>query len=485
MNITNLPICTLITDESLQIVEANRLFCEEFHTSNKELAGCLFQDLFAKTDRKRSHIFHRKFSEVDAGYLDFDIKIQIGSAKSILCSVKMSKDKKRWIICLDSLERAQENRKLKDATARLNAIFTYLHEGIVIIDHENKIKDCNHIAYEILHYIYDGEIFPTIAAIHDKNIQSFLPKDTFLDIHKHLEQNNIQPSFQYKQRYFIRGSWINFKLKPVFVDQSLFIGFIIGLSDVSKEIEDKEKIQSLLRVVCHDLSNPLAVVSSAHEYIKEHCEFKNLKETKMMIRMSSGLKVISSILDEVKELTAQQTGKTKIRLEWVPFSLIQDNLILLFKDRLDKKGILIEFKKNIESDFEIHGNGTMLTNNIFANLISNGIKFCQEGGKITIDSYIAKDKGTITVSDNGIGMPAQILSKLFDPDKHTSRAGTQGESGTGFGMPIVKSSVELCGGSIEVRSKEGENHGTTFTLHLDLRPTTPEQAHKPQKLVNN
>jgi len=75
------------------------------------------------------------------------------------------------------------------------------------------------------------------------------------------------------------------------------------------------------------------------------------------------------------------------------------------------------------------------------------------------------------VTDPGIGIPKETLKRLFDLTSATSRPGTEGEEGTGFGMPLIKSFVEHYGGKIEVESKEqgdgAENHGTTIRIWLD------------------
>jgi signal transduction histidine kinase len=76
----------------------------------------------------------------------------------------------------------------------------------------------------------------------------------------------------------------------------------------------------------------------------------------------------------------------------------------------------------------------------------------------------------ITIKDSGIGMPDEIRHNVFKKDKQTSRIGTEGEKGTGFGMPLVKNYMEHFGGKIKVESKDIESfpddHGTTFTIYF-------------------
>ena len=82
------------------------------------------------------------------------------------------------------------------------------------------------------------------------------------------------------------------------------------------------------------------------------------------------------------------------------------------------------------------------------------------------------DQIILTMTDDGIGIPESILTKLFDDEAKTSRPGTEGEPGTGFGMPIVKSYMDLYEGRIEVLSKvkdeTTEDSGTTFNLYFKI-----------------
>ncbi len=104
------------------------------------------------------------------------------------------------------------------------------------------------------------------------------------------------------------------------------------------------------------------------------------------------------------------------------------------------------------------------------NVFSNAIKFSKPKGKITFAIYEHEDQIHFKVQDYGIGMPEEIKKNLFEIDKPTSRPGTDGEHGTGYGMPILKYFVELFNGEIEVLTKE--EYGTKFVLKFpDIRPS--------------
>jgi signal transduction histidine kinase len=109
-------------------------------------------------------------------------------------------------------------------------------------------------------------------------------------------------------------------------------------------------------------------------------------------------------------------------------------------------------------------------NSALNNILTNAIKFSFPGGVITIAARNLGAAVELSVTDRGIGMSEKLLADLFDISKQTSRNGTSGEKGTGFGMPLLKKFVSLYGGAVEIESKDikkyPEGHGTKVTLRL-------------------
>ncbi len=104
--------------------------------------------------------------------------------------------------------------------------------------------------------------------------------------------------------------------------------------------------------------------------------------------------------------------------------------------------------------------------------MSNAIKFSEKNSLITIKLVKTKKHSIrVTIKDSGIGIPKAHMDNIFKLEKHSSRSGTLGEAGTGFGIPIAKTFVEKFGGKISVESKCKEDfpydHGSSF--HIDLR----------------
>jgi signal transduction histidine kinase len=103
---------------------------------------------------------------------------------------------------------------------------------------------------------------------------------------------------------------------------------------------------------------------------------------------------------------------------------------------------------------------------VFSNLVSNAVKYSPSGGPIEISAGIDCEQVVVAIEDHGIGIPARDLDRLFE--RYHRGSNVSGIVGTGVGLYLVKMVVDLHGGSIAVKSKEGE--GTRFTVRLPIKP---------------
>lgn len=227
--------------------------------------------------------------------------------------------------------------------------------------------------------------------------------------------------------------------------------------------------QALLRILCHDLRNPVAAVSSILELINDSPE--EIPELLPLAGCSiqSALELIQhvrdyrNLVDEGQSYAGERVSVTDAFRE----------VLTINQPRAREKGV--HLKQEIEGDPHLIINRVVLVHNILNNLVSNAIKFSEPGGELFIRARpLPGDAGTILlqVEDTGIGMDAATVKHLFDPEKNRSREGTGKETGLGFGMPLVKRYVDLFHGRIEIDSRpkspdspEG-GHGTRVDIHL-------------------
>ncbi len=229
-------------------------------------------------------------------------------------------------------------------------------------------------------------------------------------------------------------------------------------------IREKKHSDSLIQIVSHDVNNQLTILGISLYGIKKSVEADNRYLKKLEVALSKTQEIIES----VSQLQALKEGKVSVKTEEIKSSEIVHHCKNTFEDIAEAKGVTLSF--GVKSELRFIADKSVLFHQVLSNLLSNAIKFSNKGD--TIDITIEEEGRVISikVNDQGIGIPKELISKLFDENAKTNRAGTSGEAGTGFGLPLAKTFVEVMDGTLEVESKTKEDGfarpGTTFTVKL-------------------
>lgn len=229
--------------------------------------------------------------------------------------------------------------------------------------------------------------------------------------------------------------------------------------------DKNEELRRMLHILCHDLANPIGSILSLLDLMDE--KRPPDPDTIALIRetTTSALDIIAL----VRQMRAIEDGKIRFTLQ--PVSLLKAcrDAQSILQARLAEKRIRLEL--HVPENLTVAAEPTALTHTVLCNLITNAAKFSEPESTVLLEAH-AEPNGLVrcTLSDTGIGIPPDMLRKLFDPTMQTSRPGTRGEAGTGFGMPLVKQIIESFGGTIEIDSRDREsspgNHGTRISLCL-------------------
>ena len=253
---------------------------------------------------------------------------------------------------------------------------------------------------------------------------------------------------------------------------------IAQLKEAEVKVQEAEKTRTLLRVISHDLANPLSVVLNFATYhLRDSDSVKGSR--KSWERVCAAVEQQAAIIKHVSEMESLKTGKRKVQLGPVGLRNAIAQVELLFEQKLLDKDLRLTCDFG-PTDLYVVAESTTLKSTVLANLVSNAIKFSNPGTAIRIVVSPTLTHVTIAITDSGIGMDASLIAKIFDPYKPTTRPGTKGERGTGFGMPMVMTYVTEFGGSLEVRSVpvsvDPVGHGTTFFVTLKRAPVPREEA---------
>lgn len=224
--------------------------------------------------------------------------------------------------------------------------------------------------------------------------------------------------------------------------------------------EQVTETQELVHILCHDLLNPIGSATGMLEIYYEEPE----EEYREIVDES--LVQATNIIKMVRTMRALDSGKKALELKPVNLRNALNISVRTLQARFKDKDISLNI--SVDENLNVMADSASLINSVISNLLTNALKFSYSGSSIDISSERNGINVVMTVRDYGKGMPKSIADNLFDPVKPTSRHGTEGESGTGFGMPLVHKFMTVYGGSIEVKSVEEspdtEIHGTSMIL---------------------
>ncbi|WP_421800155.1 tetratricopeptide repeat-containing sensor histidine kinase [Haliscomenobacter sp.] len=215
----------------------------------------------------------------------------------------------------------------------------------------------------------------------------------------------------------------------------------------------------LFSIISHDLRSPVVGLVGSLELVNEgllsETEFRN-----MLPDLAHNINSIQSLLDNLLAWARTQMKGIAILPEAFHIRELLDDKTSMFKKQIEAKALNIV--NHIEADLQVLADKNMI-DLVARNLLSNAIKFSVQGGTITMTSSRQKGYSQICIADNGIGISADNLNRLFDAQT-VSTKGTAGEMGTGLGLLLSKEFIEQNGGKIWGESVVGEGSRFCFTI---------------------
>ncbi len=247
--------------------------------------------------------------------------------------------------------------------------------------------------------------------------------------------------------------------------------------------ESESQLQAALSVknkffsiIAHDLKGPIASLTAFLRMFIQYNESFSKEETIAFAqKMQTTTDSLSTLLENLLAWSRSQTGHIQIKpAQLQVYPVLQQNIELLLP-KAEKKQI--SFVVEMPETLTLWADADVL-DFVLRNLLSNALKFSYEKSEITITAKEHKGKVSISVRDQGMGIPEEVLPHLFDAQAHITTRGTANEKGTGLGLLLCKEFIEQNKGTITVESKRRE--GSVFTITLPKR--NPSSVAAPEKV---
>jgi len=334
---------------------------------------------------------------------------------------------------------------------------TGMREGLLVVNKDMRVVASNPAARKLFN--------PSVATLQSQRLTELTRNpaiySAFLDGLKGIERSGVKVETHGPERQV-------FDLRVVPIGSANGHG-AEGALGVFFDITRTERLeivrQEFLSNVSHELRTPLTAIIAFVETLETGAmeDPESCQRFLSIIRKNASR--MHSLIDDILELTAIEGGNVTLRAAPVDLHTVVQDVCASFTAKAAANNVTLQ--NNVTPEVMVYADERRLEQ-MLTNLIDNGIKFSSDHGTVTI-SYESGERDQIHVHDNGDGIPAQHLERLFERFYRVDRARSRDMGGTGLGLAIVKHLALVHGGEVTVTSELGK--GSTFTLHLPkIRP---------------
>ncbi|MBJ6363789.1 two-component system histidine kinase PnpS [Paenibacillus sp. GCM10012307] len=360
----------------------------------------------------------------------------------------------------------EQMHQIRQNETQLESVLENMINGIVMIDRDGKIVLMNQRAEEVLgfsakelvgrHYTKAKQQYELAKMIQEG-----------LELREHLKE---ELTF-----YFPVERLLELHLVPVFHAREEFGGALLVVQDVSA-IRRLERMRSeFVANVSHELKTPIAAVKGfAETLLGGAVNDPEISRSFLQIIFDESER-LNRLIGDILELSKVESRRVPLHFSPIEMSGFIAKTIEVISAEAAKKRIILDMR--VEEGIYVEADEDRLLQ-ILMNLLSNGINYTPEGGKVSVSVEPLYNKGgllnqegdyeyiRIRISDTGIGIPKKDLPRIFERFYRVDKARSRSSGGTGLGLSIVKHLVELHKGTIMVESTVGV--GSTFTIELPV-----------------
>ena len=245
---------------------------------------------------------------------------------------------------------------------------------------------------------------------------------------------------------------------------------VISYQNETREL-DKLK-NEFIAITSHELRTPLGLILGHSTFLRELIGQQHQEQVDAIIRNASRLK---EIIESLTSVDNYQSGSARIRQRKVSVTRVIEDVSASFREMAVQKGVSLKVEIDGGQDLLVDADGSKVAI-VLSNLVKNAITFTNEGGHVVIRSEHQSEFVKVAVEDDGVGIPAKDLARVFDRFYQVESHLTRRHGGMGLGLSVAKVMIEMHGGRIWAESTEGIGSTFSFLLPVDLKNDEPEHV---------
>ena len=264
--------------------------------------------------------------------------------------------------------------------------------------------------------------------------------------------------------------WFDNYAQPLFAPDGRYAGHVGASLDITDAVlaeqalkETDRRKDEFLAVLAHELRNPLAPISNAVHLLR-HPDGRR-RADRLVEMLGRQVRQMVKLVDDLLEISRITRDKIELHPQQLLLADVVHGAVETSRPLIDQQHHHLEVSLPDEP-LTLHADSVRLTQ-VLANLLNNAAKYTDQGGRIDLAARRIGTQVEITVRDNGIGIPPGHLPEVFDMFTQAHRAAGRGQGGLGIGLAMVRSLVQMHGGTVEAKSA-GAGYGSEFIVRLPL-----------------
>ena len=387
-------------------------------------------------------------------------------------------------ITRDLTERRRHEESLRQSEERLRLLIEGVNDyAIIMLDPEGYVSSWNVGAERIQGYRSDEIIGRHFSAFYLPEAAATGAPQRALDSAR--SQGRVE-----REGWRVRSDGTRFWANVIITPLRDRDGQLRGYAKVTQDMTQRQRVEVLeetgrrmnefLAMLAHELRNPLAPITNAVALMRARSlEDPTLQWSRDVIaRQATHL---SRLVDDLLDVSRITSGRLILQKEPVDLGVVIDRAVEASRPLIDARSQALEVRLP-EATVWVDGDLIRLTQMVI-NILNNASKYTPEGGRIWVGLTSEDGTAEVRVRDSGVGIPADLLTRIFDLFTQGSRTLDRSEGGLGIGLTLVQRLATLHGGTVEAQSA-GPNRGSEFILRLPAIAATRLAARRDESQVS-
>lgn len=372
---------------------------------------------------------------------------------------RLQQERARWQA--ETEKRAErEQATAADTHARQEALLDSMIEGVLVLDESGKVQFANRAF---------AQMFRTTGSLLGKTVIEALRLHEVAE----LVEQTARDGRVTGQELQLAGEperWLQVNASAIISAERRQLGTVIVFHDQTQLKKLEGTREEFVANVSHELRTPLSLIKGYAETLLDGAKDNPEVATKFLQTIDRNARRLDLLIQDLLIISALESGRVSLSFGTVDLRELKERIIADFKSRADARHVRLVGDM---PEFAAHADEARLEQ-VLGNLLENAVKYGREHGCVTVGGRAVSDGWLeLFVQDDGPGIPAEALERVFERFYRVDKARSREQGGTGLGLSIVKHIVQGHGGRVWVESEPGKGAKFCFTL-----PTArPEEAH--------